>query len=72
MGALEWLDRIFGQWFKNITLLISLIAGVILLFFSFRNGWIGKDFAVELIFFLMGIFIGLWIEKKGEHKDGSN
>ncbi|MEW5896215.1 MAG: hypothetical protein AB1668_00850 [Nanoarchaeota archaeon] len=63
--TMQLLDKIFTIWFKNITVLIAIVIGGVLVYFSLKNGWIGQDFAIELIFFILGIMIGLWLEKRG-------
>ncbi len=66
--TIVFLDKLFGEWLKGITILISLTAGVILLFFSLKYKWIDQSFAMELIFFILGIVIGLWLEKQQKIK----
>lgn len=57
-----YLDKIFSDWFKNIVILIVIISGLILLIFSLYKNWIDKDFSIDLLFFIMGIIIGKWLE----------
>ena len=51
-------DKIFGEWFKNIVVLLVLLSGIILLYFGLNKNWIGKDFGIELIFLIIGLIIG--------------
>ena len=61
--TIELFDKIFGEWFKNILLVILLIPTIMLLTWGVLNELIGKEFAMNLIFLLIGIFVGKWIEK---------
>ena len=57
-----YIDKILGIWFKNIIIFIVILIGAFLLVFGVLNGWIGRDFGVELMFFILGIVIGKWLE----------
>lgn len=57
-----YIERIFGVWFKNILLLALLLPSIFLLIFGLVNSWIGKDFGLQLLFLLLGIYIGKWFE----------
>ena len=54
--------KIFGDWFKNIILLLLLAPSIILLVIAVTNSWVDKDFGLQVIFLLLGIYIGKWFE----------
>lgn len=57
-----YIDKIFGEWFKNIILIILLIPTIFIIVFGLKNKWIDQNFAVGLLFLLLGIYIGKWFE----------
>jgi len=57
-----YIENIFGKWFKNIVLLILLIPSIVLLIYALLNGWVGKDFGLQILFLLLGVYMGKGFE----------
>jgi hypothetical protein len=57
-----YIEHIFGKWFKNLVLVILLIPTVGLLFWGFLNNFIDREFGLQLLFLLLGIYIGKWLD----------
>jgi len=57
-----YLEKIFGEWFKNVVLLLLLIPMIFILIWGVIVKWIDQSFAIDFLFLLLGIYIGKWFE----------
>lgn len=62
MGRVNpYVDKIFGEWFKNIIILVLLCIGGVILWYGIPQGWIDQSFAVEMLFLIAGLILGRWL-----------
>lgn len=57
-----YIEKIFGDWFKKILIIIVAIPLTVLLIVAVFRQWIDQNFAVDVIFLLLGIYVGKWFE----------
>jgi hypothetical protein len=60
-GINPYVEKFFGDWFKNVIVLLLLIIGGIVVAYGLPGGWIDQDFAIELLFLVIGLFLGRWL-----------
>lgn len=57
-------DRIFGDWFVNIIIFVLLVPTIVILVMGVQREWINKDFGIQLLFLLIGLIAGKFLEQK--------
>ena len=54
------IEKVMGEWFFNITVLLFLLLLITLAPFALMLGWIDKEFGLQMFFLLLGTQIGWW------------